>query len=335
MSRRRGKLGFYYLVSAGVLVLTVLGCVVYALSDQWMVYVRVRQVAAANETSTQAIDWLTARPTLSLPALVDMLESPDAVVCRRTGAVVERILREHADPTNPADSHITLGAAALLNQRFAALSEPGRRTSTTAAFLVLRHQLRVWSPNVPTALTTAGEIVRAAMADESANVRSEAFAALRDVWRWNGAQGVALTPVRQWKLERHMQAVNCLADDRASIRAAAAAALRGTPFHEGELTLAARLEDSDPTVRKAALLTLATNGSESISADQKKLLAGWLHDEDAEITAAARRILRACGLSDETLTLLEVVMDPNAARRAAWVDQTALSDDRRKVAQYV
>lgn len=316
---KRKKLGAVYLVSAGLIVLTVAGCVLYAQRDQFLIHYHLRAQVSSDAPPAQATAWLIEHKALAVPTLVEEFRQADAERTRRARELVERIMADHPDPTDPEDSHLSLALAARLHEIHASLPPHGRLASVTLSGQVLRKHLAGWSPNAPTALETAGDVLLAGLIDDDLAVKEQALLTVSEIWTWNGADNIANTLVKEWKRHCYERAVRLLGSAAPRIRAAAAAALTHTTFHEGDSALIALLEDPDPNVQKVALVSLATVAADSLNSTQKTRIMDFLHDADAEVRGAAALVLKKSGLSDAKVHLATLMKHPVATERAKVV----------------
>lgn len=325
MGRRHRKFGTLYLICALGLVLTVAACVVYVQQDQLLVGYQVRQYLQ-TEAEAEA-EWLIERRYLSLPIVLDELAQPDNTVCRRVGDLVERTVARYPDPTNPGDSHLTLLVAAKLNHDYSTFSPAGRSQAVRLTVLVLSRHLKDWSPNVPTALETAGGVLVTALHDPDGEIRSQAIESMYGMWSWRG-DGLARTLVQEWQRQCYAAMVEMLADDSPDRRARTARALAGAPFHEGDLALIGLLSDPDPAVKKAALMTVAHGAADCLTSEQKTDLVEFLHDPDVEVQQAATQLLLNAGISESVIHLAKLVRHPQATERVQAVSMamTVLDD---------
>lgn len=318
MSQRRRGLGTFFLLSAGTLVVTVVSCLAYVNRDQWLVHYHVRQAVsdAAPETS---LAWLTARPSLALPLLLSRLADPEPELCGRAGKAIERIVANNNDPTTPEQSHVSLALAAKIHDVFDQFSPAGKQQAVAVTKSILKAHLSQWSPNVPTALQTAGDVLHMTLCDTDVSVALSALKVLPEVWAWNGADAVNKTGVDAWKRRCYDDAVDRLSSENAIVRAESASALKGSPFHEGDPALISRLEDESEGVRHAVLKTLAASGADALDSEQKSLVMNYLHSKDPEVQKAAASVLRGAGLSDAVVKLATLVRHPAPAERAKVV----------------
>lgn len=317
------KLGPLYLMCAGLFVLTVVGAVLYVQRDLLLVHYHVWQATDPGETPAGSATWLRERTHLALPVLLSQFADRDPDRCNKAAELLRDLLSGYRDPTNPEHSHLTLSVATKLREVFSTLSPTGKARAVDVARGVLAVHLDAWSPNVPTALETAGGIFESALRDPSIEVRLAALGQLRTCWTWQGADGVLEALVRDWQHRCYRDAAEMLESELATIRAAAATALAGAPFHEADLALVSRWRDPDPAVRKAALVALVRSGEagDVLTSEQKSQLIDLLHDPDAEIRDAVARLLRGAGVSEPVLRLATLIKHPSPVERAKVVSE--------------
>lgn len=133
--------------------------------------------------------------------------------------------------------------------------------------------------------------------------------------------------IRDWQRRCYERAVELLQSPTPALRAQAASAMAGAPFHEGDAALIERLRDPDPLVRRAALLSLERGRHDSLSSEQKLELTRFLHDEDERARRAAERILHHAGLSDAVIQLAALMRHSSPNERAKVVSQAFLVPD--------
>lgn len=319
MKLKLGNLGVLYLTCATLLIVTILGCVLYVQRDLVLVYYHTSIFLTEDEPPEGNDRWLCARPNLSAPVLLSHLSNDDHVVCRRASTLLERILDDHPDPTNPEASHLSLAVAARLHQDYPRLSRYGRAEAVELAVRVLASQLGRWSPTVPTALETAGEVLLESLADDDLLVVERALGALAQVWHWNGTDNVASSLVRDWKQKCYRRAMGMLDGRPDPIRAWAARAITGADYHEADQALIGMLSDPNPAVKKAALLALTHTAADSLSSEKKTELLSFLYDPDLEIREAARQLLLKAGATELELNLATRMNHPVPTERARVV----------------
>lgn len=326
MPSRPRRLGVVYLAVAGVIVATVVTCVCYAQLDSILSHYHAMMTLRRSEGTEHHAEWLQHRPALAFPVLLPALAEDDAARCERAAAVMGAVVAAHADPLNPDHAQLTLSVAAKLHQVWARLSPPGRIQATSLAMKVVSIHLSNWSPMVPTALETAGEVVVAGLEDTNTDVCQHALAILRSAWAWQGTDRVTQELIRAWQRRCYMQAVSLMEHSSETLRAAATSAVTGAPFHEGDVKLISAIEDKSSAVRKAALVALAgaDASADSLRSEQKIQLMSFLNDPDADVRDAASRLLRASGVSEPVLRLAKLVKHPSPDERVKVVEQAFL-----------
>ncbi|MFO0948838.1 MAG: HEAT repeat domain-containing protein [Planctomycetota bacterium] len=235
---------------------------------------------------------------------------------RACACFLRDVLASNGDPTDPEQSYLSLAISASLHARFEQLSEPGRIASISLAMQVLRQHLAAWSPNVPTALETGGKVLLLGLADPSAQVKEYSLRSMTEIWTWDGADNVAHGLVEEWKRGCYDRASLQLTSAAPAIRAAAAKAVSGSPYHESDAALIALLEDDVASVRKAGLLALCESAADSLTSSHKMRLMDFLQDPDPEVVAATTRLLQACGVGESRLSLARLLKDPDPRQRA-------------------
>ena len=314
---RKRKRGPMLLSGAVLLTFTVLGCVVYSQRDHLLVYRHVDVVARDDDPAGRSARWLRERELLAVPVLASRLESADRGECRRVGSLIVRILAKHSDPTDPRDAHLAIALAANLRRSYGRLSTQGRLEAVGIAFRILRTHLLEWSPNVPTALATAGEVVLMSSNDANVSVRERALRSMPEIWSWKGSGGAAIAVVDEWKRAAYETGRALLRSPSSSIRSLAAIAVAGAPFHEGDQQLIGLLDDPDAQVSKTALLALRPVGD--LTSEQKARIGEFLGDPDLEIREAATRLLLASGVRESVVYLFRQMKHPRATERAKVV----------------
>jgi phage tail protein X len=318
MPSSKRNLGTIICGSAGLLILTIAGCVLYMQWDEILLTRRVRQFVESDQPSDGTVEWLSKHRFAASQAVIAHLANADPAVARRTHKFIAATLAENPDPTNPEHSHIGLTIAAKLHQGFDGFSEAGRTEAASLAFLVLRQHLAQWSPNVPTALESAGELVCRVLAVDDPAVQQAGLRETGQIWSWHGSDNVTRPLVEEWKRRCYMLIVQQLENPAPSLRALAAVGLAGAPFHEGDMKLIGLLDDADPAVKAPALQALA-HAADSLSAEHKDRLVTFLHDPDIHVQAAARQLLRLAGLSEAEIRLAALLKHPIPAERAKVV----------------
>lgn len=315
MGRSARRLTRLYLGGVSMLVVTVIGCVGYMQWEHVRLRWHARRFAANDDASGASLAYLRRHAIRSMPYLAGYLAADEPGACQRIEAFWLELLQKHTNPTEPADSHVTLSLAARLHHDFDRFSAHGRRSAAAIAHAVLRTHLQQWSPNVPMALDTAGEVVCRCLADSDPQLQEAAIGRLPEVWDWDGADNVTRPITSNWKRRCYTLAAESLNHDRDSLRAQAAAALVGAPFHEADLALIDLLDDNCPDVKRAVLQALG-HAADGFSSEQKSKLVAFLHDEDADVRRAAAALLRLAGLSEAEVRLAFLLRHPVPAERA-------------------
>lgn len=316
MPETKAKHGALYVVCAGALILTVAGCVLYAQRDQLLVHYYASKNAASDSPSANTQAWLQERSMLALPAVLGYLKQSDAATCRRSSRLVRQILDANKDPTDPESAHITLAVAAKLHEEYGSLSCEGKIEAVGLAFEILTNNLARWSPNVPTAIETAGGLITTALLDHDSKVQEATLRLMSEAWKWNGNDNLMAALVDEWKRNCYRLSVEALSSPVPSTRIAAAAGLEGSPYHEGDLKLISLLEDTDSNVQKSALLALADTAADSLGSREKSQLMEYLHDSDPEVRVAAQQLLINSGVRESVVRLAVLMKHPNASQRA-------------------
>jgi hypothetical protein len=315
-----------YLSTAAVVVATVFGCLAFVHREQWLVpiyayrHVHTPDSQGTDSNAKEVEDWLLQRPVLALPVLVSRLEDRDAAVCRRATRTLLEILRRHPDPTRPEDAQLSLTLGSLLSRQYAGYSPAGKAEAVTLAFAVLEQHLARWSPNVSTSLATAGQVVLSSLREIDPLVLESTLRGLPAAWRWNGSDNVAQRLSVYWKWRCNRRVVEHLSSDSPMVRAAAARALNGAIVHSGDGKLQELLNDRDPAVCKAALMTIADSSVDSIGAPARSRLIELLDDSDAEIRTLAQKVLIASGLSEAHVRVVVLMRRADPMERAQAAD---------------
>lgn len=303
-----------YLFAACALFATVACCLFYAQRDRLLVRYHASIALTADQPLRASEQWLMEHESLAAPFLVSYLRQPDNSGCDRAATLLEKMLAERRDPTNPDQSHFTLALATRLHERFEAMSPAGRTQAVEISMSILESQLARWSPSVPTALETAGQLLLRALGDGDEAVREKALWGLMQCWNWNGADNVAGSMVEQWKRQCYAKAVDLLDADSPGLRLSAARAIRFAPFHEGDIRLIALLSDENPAVRKSALLALV-HKADSLSFAQRTKLFSLLHSPDREVREATGQLLLNAGGSVQEIRLATMLHHPVLSER--------------------
>ena len=318
MRRGRPRTGsILYAVAATALIITVACCVAFAHREQLIVHYYVESHLSSASPSEETRAWLLERPPLSSPILVEKLASSSETACSRAGRLLGAMLAECKDPADPQDAHLSLSLSSMIHQGYAGFSPAGRVEATNLSLDILRRHLSEWSPNVPTALATAGQTLLSALLDPSPQVQRAALGGLPEVWTWNGGDSVVSTLVATWKWRCYRRAVDLLSSPLADVRAAAAGSLVGATSHDGDHRLIALLNDVDPAVRKAALQAILRTAVDSLTSENRSRLVELLSDPDEDVRDVAQRILLASGLSAEHVQLAVLLRSEDPKDRAA------------------
>jgi hypothetical protein len=313
--RSRRTSPFLYLGVGLFMVLTVLTCLGIAHQDQVLVTYHSILFERSSE-STSSADWLRERPSLSLPPLVAMLERPPADVCERTGNLLQQMLDARPDPTDPEHAQLSLHLASMLQKGYHRFSPAGKKEAVHLAYDILEQHLGEWSPNVATALATAGEVVRLSLRDLSPSINLVSLEELPRVWSWQGVDSVVENLFWEWKLWGNRRAVDFLSSKSVDIRIAAAKALRGAADHRGDTKLLELIEDPDPRVCQAVLETILSTASDSVGVDHRSKLVALMQHASPEMSSLARSILLKSGLDEAHLRLAVLMKDAAPQERA-------------------
>lgn len=315
-----------YLAAATALGASVLACVAYVQRDQLLVYWYVHQHVTDAGDEGETRPWLAERGALSVPVLVDQLSSPDRSVCERASELLSRFLQEHGDPTEPDDAQFSLSLASMLHARYSTFSAAGRVEAVRVAYEILKDHLDQWSPNVPTALKTAGSVVLSGLKDPHREVHEAALDRLGQTWNWKGADNVVQSLVEEWNWKCYRRARDLLRSETATVRGAAAAALAGASWNDALPELIRLLHDPDGNVLKTALRTIARTAADSLSAEQLSRLVDLAAAPDPETSRLARDILDST-MSPGRIDLLVRMRHPDVRVRAKVAESLFGVDD--------
>jgi HEAT repeat protein len=313
MARSGRRLSRLYVGGLFLLVVTVIGCVVYMQWEQLRLRYHARRFVDQGESSSEAV--LRSHTSGALPVVTTCLTQAAPEAAGRIERFWKQVLSENSNPAEPVHSQLSLSLAAKLQLGWTRFNVAGRRVAAVLAFHVLSIHLRDWSPDVPTAIESAGTVYCQALEDEDSSVRHRALALMGEIWSWDGTDNVTRPLVEDWKRRCYILAAEHLADSNAEVRAAAALAIVDAPFHEADIPLIELLDDDDPVVKKAALKALS-HAADGFSSEQKSKLVTFLHDSDPGVSHAAAALLRASGLSDAELRLAWLLKHPVPAERA-------------------
>ncbi len=177
-ARTRRTSPLLYLFVGLFMVVTVLTCLGIAHQDWVLVTYHSILFDRSTSTDDESAKWLVESPSLSLPPLVAKLKRADANTCERTGKLLGRILDEHPDPTDPEHAQLSLHLASMLQKNYHSFSPAGKREAVRLAYDILEQHLGQWSPNVATALETAGEVVKFSLRDMDLSINLASLAEL-------------------------------------------------------------------------------------------------------------------------------------------------------------
>ena len=316
--KRRRAVGKTYLAVASLLVATVAVSVAYVQREYFLVQWYAYRCVNTNDADEDAKTWLKDNRRLAVPVVLAKLREPEPDLCARAGQLLIDMVTGHADPTHPADVHVSLALAGDLQLMYHELSDPGRAQAMWIARGILVDHLDQWSPNAPTAVATAGQVLLRGLSDRTFSVQDAALKILPEVWKWSGNDSVAHTLVMAWKRECYDNTLLLAQATERKLRADAVLALAGAPYHEGDRLIIGLMDDSAPEVQKAALQVLgfSSHAAGSLDARQKDQVLGFLHHEDPEIHQAARQLLLTAGVPEPMLALAELLQHPEPAQRA-------------------
>jgi HEAT repeat protein len=312
---RPSSRGLYVFVAL-FMVVTVVTCLGIAHQDLVLVTYHLFRFDQSTGSDDQSGRWLAEQPSLSLSPLVSKLRQSDPAVCLRSGKLLGEILHEHGDPTNPEHAQLSLHLASLLQKGYTSFSEPGKKQAIHLAYGILEQHLNEWSPNVASALETAGDVIKFAMRDINQNINLAALDELPSVWQWKGVDNVAENLFREWKIGRNQRVVDFLDSKSTDVRLAAIRALDGAIDHRGDAKLLELMNDPDPNVCRAALDAIVSTAIDSVGVDHRAKLVELMQHASPEISALARTILLRSGLDEAHLRLAVLMRDQAPAERA-------------------
>jgi HEAT repeat protein len=309
-----------YVIVAGVVVSTVLSCLAFAHSELILVQYYLSTYVDSESSDGQSHQWLADHPSLSVPLLVDKLHEDDPVVCKRSGELIAEIHRSHPDPTNPEDAQISLNLASMLQKQYSAFSLPGKLQAVRLAYDILEQHLGRWSPNVATALATAGQVVSDSLKDLNPQVQVCALEQLPRAWEWKGADKITKNLAEEWMIRWSQWAIERLHSESPKVRMAAARALHGTDHRSGDKDLIRLIHDSDRDVVRAALQTISEDNFDEFAEEDRIRLVELLQDNDEEFRLLAKKSLVGYGLSEEQVRVISLMKQPSPAERAKAAD---------------
>jgi hypothetical protein len=265
-----------------------------------IVWYCVRGLASAEEKGRdkwiRRLDWLDAA---ALPALLDCLGREDARAC----ANVELALAHLARTWGPEDSRCG-ELFHEVKERFSSLSAPGREAVLTWELALL--QAKGKGPAAAPLIASARALLRASTGCDEAGIRGKALA-LTAVLLERIGPGPWLDRCRELVQKG-------LHDPAADTRLRAVHLTLYAPFQKDAPLLkqvVPLLRDSDPAVRRAALLVVGP--SPAVVSDED--LMPLLHDADADVCRLCETALRGRGLQDEQVILARLASDSRASAR--------------------
>lgn len=296
------------------LFLAVAGCVAYLQRDLLVARWNVNEWLRGDD-DPQRVHWLLTHRTWVLPILTDALACDETDRCIRAGVLFRTILDKLGEPTDPEAAQLSLVAMSRLRDEYSGLSPQARHEAAEAAYILLRVHLLRWSPHVPTALDSAGTIFASALVDSDVRVKETALRRLPSLWPAIIVDGSSGPLVRIWLLQAYEASAAMLASAEPAVRLAAAVACIGAPFSGDDYRLADVLDDEDSGVRKEVLVALSQNKRSRLQGTQKAQVVPFLGDSDPAIVAAAVRLLKLGGVSDDRVELLRLRHSVNSADR--------------------
>ena len=343
MPERPRRLMVLYLTAVSLLLLTVLACVGYVLRDQMLVDYQVHRYLQADtddpDRPAELASWLGNRLSLSVPVIADRLRGEDPRACRRAGMLLRRMLQRRPDPTEPEHAHRSLALIDQVRRDYASYSTPGKLEAVSITCAVLEMHLARWSPSLPTALDTAGDLFVQALNGVSggeAAVKLAALERLPPVWDWRASDNVAPWLADKWRYQCYVSAVQQMrTSESADVRAAAAAAVVGAPdsfrtdarvsvdspnHFEVLLDL---LDDPAEKVRRAAAVALSTTRADILSAERKIRLMGRLRHADPETGRALQKLLLGAGVSADYVAFAAELGSRDVRVRLTLLDRLA------------
>jgi len=319
-SRASTSGSFLYVIVAGVVVLTVLSCLAFAHSELILVQYHQFKYIDTEASDTPSHHWLAEHPSLSIPLLVARLHDQDEVTCQRAGDLISEIQHAHPDPTNPDDAQLSLSLGSLLQKNFASLSLPGKLQAIRLAFDILEQHLGRWSPNVATAINSAGRVVTDGLRDPNSQVQVATLEQLPRAWHWDGTDKITRNLAEGWMISGSRGAIDRLRSDSPKVRMAAARALQGTDHRSGDKELVRLIHDKDREVVRAALQTIGEDHIDEFSAEDRVTLVALLLDNEEEFRLLAKKSLVGYGLSEDQVRIITLMKQPVPTERAKAAD---------------
>jgi HEAT repeat protein len=310
--------------TAAVMAVVVVGCLLYIQRELIGVYWRVRDYCSVPAPQPELDRWFDLRPDMALPVLARALQSPEETACRKAGGYVVRWIGTVASEPSSEASYLALSVAEQLRDDQAKLSVPGWREAIRISYQLVSIHLGHWSPYIPTLRDTAGETLLLALGHPEPEVRLAALSGLAAVWKTSPPGGASIDLVREWKHEAYYAAARQLGSENPVMRAAAASALAGAPFHEKDQTLIQTLADPDPAVQFAALSALAKDRPTRLLPDQLPFVSDlFLSSQDKAVHEQAGLLLANAGVAPRNIAALRLAAHPLPARRAQAVTELA------------
>lgn len=332
-SRASASSSLLYVMTGGIVVLTVLSCLAFAHSELILVQYHQFRYIDTDNAETSSRQWLSEHPSLSIPLLVARLHENDELVCQRAGDLISEIQHAHPDPTNPDDAQISLSLGSLLQRNFGTFSAPGKLQGIRLAFDILEQHLGRWSPNVATAINSAGRVVTDGLRDPNSQVQVATLEQLPRAWRWDGTDKITQNLAEGWMISGSRGAIDRLRSDSPKVRMAAARALQGTDHRSGDKELVRLIHDKDREVVRAALKTIGEDHIDEFSTEDRVKLVSLLLDNEEEFRLLARKALVGYGLSEDQVRIITLMKQPAPAERAKAADAvlSLVSVDRVQV----
>jgi hypothetical protein len=315
-ARTRRSSPLLYVFVGLFMVVTVVTCLGIAHQDWVLVTYHSILFDRSNSTEDESAKWLVESPALSLPPLVAKLKRVDVNTCERTGKLLGRILDEHPDPTDPEHAQLSLHLASMLQKSYHLFSPAGKKEAVRLAYDILEQHLGQWSPNVATALETAGEVVKFSLRDLDLSINLASLGELPRIWDWKGVDNVVENLFRGFQIWANHRAVDFLGSKSPDLRVAAATALRGAIDHRGDTKLLELMNDAEPKVVQAALDTISASAIDSIGVDHRSKLVELMQHGKPEISELARSILLKSGLDEAHLRLAVLMREDVPEERA-------------------
>jgi HEAT repeat protein len=233
----------------------------------------------------------------AVPCLLEGLHNSDALVCGNMQCALVLLAKRWTLADERAQRLVE-----RVHDQFAEFSAPGQEKALVLLAGLLQHDAP--RPLPPRLSKRIGAIV--VEADKKPELRSATLLL--------AAELVDSVEPGQWVDVGRDMVERGLKEERAGVRVAALQLLLRKPMRveKGLVDQAVPLlADPEPTVRKAALIALA---SESERVREENFLP-LLHDDDAETQYLCEMALRKRGLSDDDIRLARMISDKNPAVR--------------------